>query len=127
MGHSSIGNSLARSLVAFSGKGAKQLPYPKFLKRKEEGKCFRCRLKYGPLHKCPQRQLQVLIMAKDKLEDCELFETREEDMELTLQVMRGGFEPYTLKINGSIAGVPMIALIDSGLATTFCQKRLQID
>ena len=135
MGHSSVGNSPARSSVASSRKGVKQLPYAEFLKRKEEGRCFRCGLKYGPLHKCPQRQLQVLIMAEEldgkeegefvlvekenKLEEGELIETEEEDLELNLQVMRGVSEPHTLKIHGSIAGVPVTALIDSGASHNF--------
>ena len=35
-----------------------------FLRRKEKERWFRWALKFGPLHKCPQRQLQVLILAE---------------------------------------------------------------
>ena len=62
---SSTNQSSAKSSVASSSCRIWQLPYAKFPKRKEEGRCFRGGLKVGPLHKCPQRQLQVLILAKE--------------------------------------------------------------
>ena len=58
-------HSQARSSAASSNRGILQLPYVEFLKQEEEGRCFRCGLKFGPLQECPQWQLQVLIMAEE--------------------------------------------------------------
>ena len=57
--------SPARSFSDSSSRAIRQLPYAEYQKRKEEGLCFRCGLKFGPMHKCPQRQMQVLILAEE--------------------------------------------------------------
>ena len=46
--------------------------------------------------------------------DCEVLNMGSGGQELLLQVMRGIAKPHTLKIRGSIAGLLVVALIDSG-------------
>lgn len=46
----------------------RNLPYPEFLKRKEEGRCFRCGGPFALGHKCTERSLRVLLLAEDKKE-----------------------------------------------------------
>ena len=106
-------NSLAdrsplRSLGESANRGIRQLPYAKYIKQKEGGLCFGCGLKFNPLHKCPQRQLQVLILVEEletkeegefvmveakkeeEIIDYNLVGSDEVNSELMLQVMRRG-------------------------------------
>ena len=46
----------------------------------------------------------------------------EEEQELMLHVVRGMAEPHTLKIRGHIAGLPVLALIDSGASHNFISE-----
>ena len=90
--------------------------------------CFRCGLKFSPLHKCPHHQRQVLILVEEyetkeegeveaekeeKMIDCNMLGSNKVDPELMIQVMRGVNEPHTLKIRGSVDGHQVLALIDS--------------
>lgn len=48
------------------GRMVRNLPYPEFLKRKEEGRCFRCEGSFAPGHRCTERSLRVLLLAEDE-------------------------------------------------------------
>lgn len=47
-------------------KGWWNLPYPEYVKRREEGICFQCGGPYSPGHKCPDKNLRVLILGRIK-------------------------------------------------------------
>lgn len=44
-------------------RGTHTLPYTEFVKRKEEGKCYQCGLLFGTGHRCPEKNLRVIILA----------------------------------------------------------------
>jgi len=64
-------------------RGSRTLPYPKYVKRREEGHCFHCRGAYSYGHKCPNKNSRVVIYGEEE----KLTETTkpqsgpEEDME----------------------------------------------
>jgi len=47
-------------------RGAKTLPYPEYLKRREEGCCFHCGGHHSYGYKCPDKNLRVVYVAKKK-------------------------------------------------------------
>jgi len=49
-------------------RGVRTLPYLKYVKRKEEGRCFHCGGLYSYGHKCPEKNLRVIIIVKDEKE-----------------------------------------------------------
>lgn len=51
------------------GRMVRNLPYPEFLKRKEEGRCFRCGGSFAPGHRCTEKSLSVLLLPEDEEED----------------------------------------------------------
>lgn len=53
------------------GKNLRNLHYPKFLKRREEGKCFRCRGPFILGHPCLEKSLRVVLLAEDEEGDVE--------------------------------------------------------
>ena len=44
-------------------RAVRNLPYPEYLKRREEGRCFHCGGAFGPGHRCPEKSLRVVILA----------------------------------------------------------------
>ena len=66
----------------------------------------------------------MLVKAEkeDELGDYEDMDSREEEHELILHVMRGMTELHTLKIRESIIGLLVLALIDSGASYNFLLK-----
>lgn len=64
-GVASSSNARASNAVGGDSRGrmVKNFPYPEFLKRKEEGHCFRCGGPFAPGHRCAERSLRVLLLA----------------------------------------------------------------
>ena len=56
---------------------------------------------------------------EDDIRDCEMLEFGENERELMLHVMREVVEPHTLKIKGTIIGLPILALIDGEASHNF--------
>ncbi|KAK2367913.1 hypothetical protein QL285_081155 [Trifolium repens] len=61
---SSVGEeNSSQTSEAVKGQIFKKLTDAELQDRRVKGLCFRCDEKFGPSHKCPSKQLQVLIMA----------------------------------------------------------------
>lgn len=119
-------------------KGARQLPYAEFLKRKEEGRCFRCGLAFGFGHKCPEGSLRITILGEDEGDNIEENDKQEPEetndvvgdqyhcqwMELSQLVQRNITPPKTMKLWGEMAGVGVTILIDSGASHNFVARDL---
>jgi len=95
-------------------RGSRTLPYPEYVRR-EEGKCFHCGGAYGPGHRCPEKNLRVIICAEDEggpteVDHCvwgqieENLEREEEreclHMDLSIFSVGGLTQPNTMKLQG---------------------------
>lgn len=62
------------------------LSYPEYIRRREEGRCFHCGGAYTSRHRCPEKNVWVLIMAEDEEagEAGEEGEMEQKHMELSL-------------------------------------------
>ncbi|XP_014522435.1 uncharacterized protein LOC106778940 [Vigna radiata var. radiata] len=123
------------SSIADRNRGTKHLPYSELMNRKAQGLCFRCGEKYHPLHRCTERQLQMVVLADDETvnESGEVIasEMREEEDDCTLECgsmelfakvevsWDGRNHPSTLRIKGSLNGVTLRVLIDSWASHNF--------
>jgi len=70
------------NMVGIEGtsKNSKTLPYLEYLKRREEGRCFNCGGAYSYGHKCPDKNLRVVICGEgEDLEDEGLQHTQTEE------------------------------------------------
>lgn len=96
----------------------RNIPYPEFLKRRKEGRCFQCGGSFAPGHPCLEKSLRVLILVED--EEDEVTEGMDQDakpMELLACSTKGLTPPKTMKLTGRIRERRVVVLIDSGLAT----------
>ncbi|XP_057429344.1 uncharacterized protein LOC130722592 [Lotus japonicus] len=114
-------------------KGVRHLPYQELLDRRQKGLCFKCGGKYHPLHQCPDKQIRIMLLEEgdDVGEAGELSaETEDEDdaaVDGACSIMRLSSEPIqgqTMKLQGSILGVPILILVDSGATHNFISKRV---
>ncbi|WVY89838.1 hypothetical protein V8G54_035352 [Vigna mungo] len=107
-------------------RGPRNLPYAEYLKRREEGKCFRCGGPFSPGHRCPERGLRMLIMVdEEEEEECEKEPAVElAGMELSALSVGGLTTPKTLKLKGRIGSREVLVLIDSGASHNFISRSL---
>jgi len=134
-GTSSMGSRTSGNPTTGGSKNraVRNLPYPEYLKRREEGRCFHCGGAFGPGHRCPEKSLRVVILAEDE----ENSEGREEDggeerigvlenkrMELSLFSAGGLTQNNTMKLQGDINGRKVLILIDSGASHNFVSAQL---
>ncbi|KAJ9547857.1 hypothetical protein OSB04_020400 [Centaurea solstitialis] len=121
-------------------RGVKHLPYADLMDRKAKGLCFRCGERYHPLHQCAERQLRMLILGDDEQLDeageIIAMEVTGEEKEETLECnsiglcARGELQSTnttnTIRIRGSVKGVPVEVLIDSGASHSFILPHVAI-
>ncbi|WVZ14824.1 hypothetical protein V8G54_012390 [Vigna mungo] len=115
--------------LATSGGGdwnVRNLPYPEYLKRREEGRCFRCGGPFSPGHRCPERGLKMLIVVdeEEEVEGEEATETTLATMELSALSAGGLTPPKTMKLRGHIGQREVLVLIDSGASHNFINRRV---
>lgn len=114
-------------------RGYTQLTYNELMDYKQKGLCFKCKNPFGPMHRCPAKELRVLIV--DDVEN-------EEDEERILAVEVGEEEDekgemsilnlhhithethHTMKFQGTIRGVEVLILVDSGATHNFISQKL---
>ncbi|WVZ24709.1 hypothetical protein V8G54_003253 [Vigna mungo] len=108
------------------GRMVRNLPYPEFLKRKEEGLCFRCGGPFAPGHRCTERSLRVLLLAEDEEgEEGEVVGDHDEKpLELSACSAEGLTTSRTLKLMGKIGERSVVVLIDSGASHNYISKKV---
>lgn len=62
----SVAKPGVRGASGSRGKGTRHLPYPEYVKRRDEGRCYHCGLAFGSGHRCPEKSLRVVILAEDE-------------------------------------------------------------
>ncbi|WVY92568.1 hypothetical protein V8G54_031656 [Vigna mungo] len=85
------------------GRGIRKLPYPEYVRRREEGLCFHCGGPYSPGHCCPEKSLRVVIMGEDEIGDEEEEGGEEGEpkrMELSSFSVSGLTPHKTMKLQG---------------------------
>jgi len=124
-------------------RGARTLSYPEYVKKREEGRCFHCGGHYSYGHKCPDKNLKVVICGEEEEEPMEGALPQEELEEEAENWTRGGREvteeqpmslselsaggltqPHTMKLQGEVRGKKVLILIDSGASHNFISKDL---
>lgn len=93
------------------GRMVQNLPYPEFLKRREEGRSFRCGGLFAPGHRYSEKSLLVLLLAEDEEDDVE--ERRDQNpksMELSACSAEGLTPPKTMKMIGQIGERRVVVL-----------------
>jgi hypothetical protein len=106
--------------------------------RRAKGLCFKCKGKYHPtLHKCPEKSLRVLILGEGEVmnEDGEIVVMEDvsgggdddgvEEAECKFMGVLGSMGEYqTMKVEGQIADVGLLVLVDSGASHNFISPKV---
>ena len=141
--------SSAYGREGMKSSGAKTLPYPEYVKRKDEGRCFHCEGPYSHEHKCPDKNLRVVICWEEEEleeetqiqgeieEEAVRWETESQNMkenpQMSLSELSAGglTQPHTMKMQGEIRGRKVLILVDSGASHNFIStdlvKELRLD
>ncbi|GAU22407.1 hypothetical protein TSUD_122930 [Trifolium subterraneum] len=108
--------------------------WKQWAERKQKGLCFKCGGPFHPMHQCPDRQLKVLIVDEEEEEGGEVkilaVEVDEEEEEgvgemSILNLHHIAHETHhTMKFQGTIHGVEVLVLIDSGATHNFISQKL---
>ena len=102
--------------------------------RRAMGLCYKCGTKWSKDHKCnPQVQLHVVQELWDLLQDGESLvdTTTPADTEpwvflaLSQCALTGSFAPRTVQFSGSVQGIPLHILLDSGSSTSFISESME--
>ncbi|MCH85044.1 Ty3/gypsy retrotransposon protein, partial [Trifolium medium] len=115
-------------------RGFTHLSYNELMERKQKGLCFKCGGPFHPMHQCPDKQLRVLIVDDEEDDEGEAkilaVEVGEEDEEVKgemslLELHHIAHENnQTMKFQGTIHGVELLILVDSGATHNFVSQRL---
>ncbi|KAF1869880.1 hypothetical protein Lal_00017457 [Lupinus albus] len=121
-------------------RGTKHIPYTELMNRKAQGLCFRCGEKYHPLHQCAEKQLRLIVLGDDEAinEEGEIIaiEVGEEEEEATFDLssmglfgemetqQQRGMLPATLRVEGTVNGVSVLVLVDSGASHNFVAPKV---
>ncbi|XP_052202680.1 uncharacterized protein LOC127808263 [Diospyros lotus] len=131
--------SQASNKLSVAGSGSnvpfKRLSEAERKAKREKGLCFRCDEKYLVSHQCKNKELHVMMIYDEEMEEegvkVETREGREEEVgqgseviELSMNSVVGLTTPQTMKLQGDIEGQPVVVLIDGGATHNFIAAEL---
>ncbi|MCH81241.1 Ty3/gypsy retrotransposon protein, partial [Trifolium medium] len=112
-------------------KGFTHLSYNELMERKQKGLCFKCGGQFHPMHQCPDKQLRVLVVEDGEEDEEEMrvlaVEVEEEEKgEMSILNLHhiAHESHHTMKFQGSINGVEVLILVDSGATHNFISQKL---
>lgn len=114
-------------------RGYTQLTYNELMDYKQKGLCFKCKNPFGPMHRCPAKELRVLIVDdveneedEERILAVEVGEEEDEKGEMSiLNLHHIAHETHhTMKFQGTIRGVEVLILVDSGATHNFISQKL---
>jgi hypothetical protein len=116
-------------------RGFTHLSYNELMDRKQKGLCFKCGGPFHPMHQCPDKQLRLLVIEDEEEDEGEVKmlaveveeeEGKEEKGEISvLDLHHIAHENHqTMKFQGTIHGVEVLILIDSGASHNFISQKL---
>ncbi|XP_061360057.1 uncharacterized protein LOC133304100 [Gastrolobium bilobum] len=133
--NSSTGSSRLLESQDSSGSrnNGRRLPQGQLQERSRLGLCFKCEERWNPNHRCKVRQLQVLIIDDDEVEEDKQMVAREsttaadqqevgEALQISMHSLLGLSSSRTLKLWGQIEKEPVVTLIDCGASHNFVSK-----
>jgi len=125
-------------MAEFRNHGTRNLPYPEYIRRRDEGRCFHCAGAYNPRHRFPEKNLRVIILVEDEKtpRNCwvgckpnEVEEVTEERQpkefdkcqhsDLSIFSARGMKSNQTMKLQGKVNKRSILVLIESGAGHNF--------
>ncbi|MCH83009.1 hypothetical protein A2U01_0003823, partial [Trifolium medium] len=130
------GDSDTRSNSSERWKGVRSFHSDEIALRRAKGLCFKCGGKFHPtLHKCPEKSLRVLILGEGEsmnddgeivsLEEDEVEEVEEVEAECKVVGVLGSMGEYhTMKIEGTLEGIDVVVLVDSGASHNFISSQI---
>ncbi|MFS7888928.1 putative nucleotidyltransferase, Ribonuclease H [Helianthus anomalus] len=111
-------------------RGFRSLSRTEWEERRKKGLCFRCVQQYGPAHKCPEGKLRVLLLGddEDNVSDADLFllDSDNSNSADSLSSPTATTGASTLKFMGTLNGIPVCLLVDSGASHNFISRHLAI-
>ncbi|CAI8599296.1 unnamed protein product [Vicia faba] len=112
----------------------KHLSYNELMERKQKGLCFKCGGPFHPMHQCPEKQLRDLVVEEggDDVDETkflaiEVDKSDEEDKgEMSVLNLHhiAHKTHHTMKFQGTIQGVEVLILVDSGTTHNFILQKL---
>lgn len=119
-------------------RSVNHISYSELMYRKAKGLCFRCSEKFHPLHQCSHQSLRMMILADDESPDdssnllaIEAYEGMGADnlecnaMGLFGMAPSNPSKSRTMRLSGSIGGVPLVVLIDNGASHNFLSPHVE--
>jgi len=97
--------------------------------RREKGLCYTCDEKFHPSHRCPNKQYLLLHMDDEdtvqlQIERDNVPDDVQQDHHLSYNALKGSFGLGTMKFQGTINGMVVQILLDSGNSDNFLQPRI---
>lgn len=97
--------------------------------RREKGLCYTCDAKFSPTHRCPNKQIMMLLCEEDEEVVIEQTEPEMPEVEatihhLSLHAFRGTQGAATIRFNGEILGSQVQILLDGGSSDNFLHPRI---
>ncbi|KAJ1379359.1 Retrotransposon gag domain [Sesbania bispinosa] len=120
---STVESNSVKMVGPHKGKGFKKLTDAEFQEKSRKGLCFRCDEKFGPGHVCKNKQLHVLILNEECMEEEEEEEGHDsqngEDLEnkvlqLSMYIITGLTSKKSIKMWGEIHGERVTVLYSRG-------------